>query len=246
MKLPALARDKRLWLAALMIAAIVGLRLSGVSQYLTLAALREHRNEVTQFVEGHYLASIFAYAGLYIAVVAFSVPGAAVLTLAGGFLFGAWAGAILTILSATIGATLLFITARIIFGPAALEKLGPEAKKLAANIQENAWSYLLALRLAPLFPFFLVNLVPAFAGVPLRTFVLTTFFGIIPGTIIFALSGAGLGRVLDEGGALTVCSILTPEIVTALIGLAALLLAAIPLRKRFKRGKQGEPLRPFS
>ncbi len=245
MTLTALARDKRLWLAAFVIAAVVGLRFSGLSDYLTLTTLREHRHELTAFVANHYMVAVIAYIGLYIVVVAFSVPGAVFLTLAGGFLFGAVVGTFLTVISATIGATLVFLFAKLICGHAALEKLGPEAKKLAANIQENAWSYLLVLRLVPLFPFFLVNLVPAFAGVRLRTFVLTTLFGIMPGAAIFTLSGAGLGHVLDQGETFSIRSILTPEIIAALVGLALLLLAAIPLRKRLKRKKQMKNLRPF-
>ncbi|MFO0295394.1 MAG: TVP38/TMEM64 family protein, partial [Rhodospirillales bacterium] len=92
----------------------------------------------------------------------------------------------------------------------------------------------LVLRLVPLFPFFLVNLVPAFVGVRLPVYAVTTFFGIIPGTAVFSLAGAGLGAVLDQGGALTPGAILTPEILAGLLGLAALSLAAIPLRKRFE------------
>ena len=113
---------------------------------------------------------------------------------------------------ATIGAVLVFLFARMIFGEAALEKFGERGRSLAEGIRRNAWSYLLVLRLVPLFPFFLVNLVPAFVGVRLPVYALTTFFGILPGTAVFSLSGAGLGSVLDSGGALDLRSILTPQI----------------------------------
>ena len=135
---------------------------------------------------------------------------------------------------ATIGATLIFLFAKAIFGENALDRFGAPAAKLAEGIRRNAGPYLLVLRLVPLFPFFLVNLVPAFVGVKLLTYVLTTFFGIIPGTAVFSLAGAGLGSVLDQGGAITPGSILTPEIIAGLVGLAVLSLAAIPLRKRFE------------
>jgi uncharacterized membrane protein YdjX (TVP38/TMEM64 family) len=138
------------------------------------------------------------------------------------------------VVGATIGATLIFLFARTLFGDNALDRFGAPAAKLAEGIRRNAASYLLVLRLVPLFPFFLVNLVPAFVGVPLLTYVATTFVGIIPGTAVFSLAGAGLGSVLDQGGEITVGAILTPQIVAGLVGLAALSLAAIPLKKHFQ------------
>jgi uncharacterized membrane protein YdjX (TVP38/TMEM64 family) len=235
MKLHSILKDKRVWLAAAALAAIAALRHSGLGEYLSLDTLRTHRAELIAFVEKNFVLAALAYVGIYIAAVAFSFPGAVFLTLSGGFLFGAVTGTLLTVTAATAGATLIFLFARTIFGDNALERLGPQAQKLAANIKENAWSYLLVLRLVPLFPFFLVNLIPAFVGVRLPVYVLTTFFGIIPGTSVFSLSGAGLGSVLDKGEEFSVGSVLTPEIIAALIGLALLSLAAIPLRKRFAR-----------
>jgi uncharacterized membrane protein YdjX (TVP38/TMEM64 family) len=157
------------------------------------------------------------------------------LTLTGGFLFGAVAGTLLTTVAATIGATLVFLLARAILGATALDRFGESAARLAEGIRRNAWSYLLVLRLVPLFPFFLVNLVPAFVSVRLPVFVSTTFLGIIPATAVFSLAGAGLGSVLDAGGALDLGSILTPQIIGGLAGLAALALIAIPLRNRFAK-----------
>ena len=237
MPLSSLLRDRRFWMAVAAIAAFAGLRLSGLSGYLSLDTLKTHRHELTAFVENNFVMAALAYGAIYVAAVAFSIPGAALLSLAGGFLFGAVTGTLLTVTGATIGATLIFLFARAVFGDAALERLGPQAKSLAEGIRKNAWSYLLVLRFAPMFPFFLVNLIPAFIGVRLSTYVLTTFFGIIPGTAVFSLSGAGLGRVLDSGAALSLGSIMTPEIIGALTGLALLSLAAIPLRKRFERGE---------
>lgn len=235
MKPQSILTDKRVWLVAAAVAAFAALRYSGLGDYLSLDTLKTHRAELVAFVEKNFALAALAYVGIYIAAVAFSFPGAVFLTLSGGFLFGAVTGTLLTVTAATIGATLIFLFARTIFGDNALEKLGPQAQKLAANIKENAWSYLLVLRLVPLFPFFLVNLIPAFVGVRLPVYVLTTFFGIIPGTSVFSLSGAGLGSVLDKGEEFSVGSVLTPEIIAALIGLALLSLAAIPLRKRFAK-----------
>ena len=202
---------------------------------LSLETLRTHRAALTGWVGGNLVLAAAAFVGVYAAAVAFSVPGAVILTLSGGFLFGAVLGTLLSVVGATIGAVLVFLFARMIFGDSALERFGERGRVLAEGIRRNAWSYLLVLRLVPLFPFFLVNLVPAFVGVRLPVYALTTFFGILPGTAVFSLSGAGLGSVLDSGGALDLRSILTPQILGALFGLAALSLAAIPLKNRFAR-----------
>ncbi|WP_236033705.1 TVP38/TMEM64 family protein [Belnapia mucosa] len=219
------------------IAIILGLRLSGAADFLSLDTLRSHRAELTAWVGARGLIAACAYVALYAAVVALSIPGAVILTLTGGFLFGALAGTLLAVAGATLGAVLVFLLARAIFGEAALDRFGDRARRLAEGIRRNAPSYLLVLRLVPLFPFFLVNLVPAFAGVRLPVFAATTFVGILPGTAVFALSGAGLGAVLDSGGPLELRSILTPQVLAALCGLAALSLAAIPLRRRFQRAE---------
>lgn len=228
-----LIRDRRLWLGLGAIAALILARQSGLAHYLSLETLRANRLELVRFVTEHYAVAALAYIGIYVLAVTLSLPGAFLLTLSGGFLFGAIPGAIFTVLGATAGATLIFLFAKAIFGDKALDHFGPTAVSLAENIRKNAWSYLLVLRLVPLFPFFLVNLIPAFAGVGLATYVATTFFGIIPGTAVYSLSGAGLGTVLDQGGEISVRSILTPEILAALAGLAPLSLAAIPLRRKF-------------
>ncbi len=228
-------RDKRLWLLLAAAALILALRATGLGDLLSLETLRTHRATLTAWVAATFLLAGVAYVVAYTAAVAFSIPGAVILTLAGGFLFGAVAGTLLTVIGATAGATGVFLFARLIFGPNALDRFGETGAKLAEGIRRNAWSYLLVLRLVPLFPFFLVNLVPAFVGVRLPVYVGTTFVGIIPGTAVFSLAGAGLGSVLDQGGALDLRSILTPQIIGGLLGLAALALLAIPLKNRFAR-----------
>ncbi len=225
--------SKRIWIGVAIVAIILAIRFTGVADVLSLDTLARHRASLTGWVAANPWLSALAYVGIYSAAAAFALPGAVVLTLAGGFLFGAVLGTVLTVVGATLGATLLFLLASRVLGADALRKLGPRAEALARGIQANAWSYLLVLRLVPLFPFFLVNLVPAFVGVRLPIFVSTTLVGIIPGTAVFSLSGAGIGRVLDAGGTPSLSGILTPEIIAALCGLAALALLAIPLRKRF-------------
>lgn len=217
------------------VAALVALRFTGLGELLSLDTLARHRAALTGFVAQNWLLAAGGFVLAYAAAVALSVPGAVILTLSGGFLFGAVAGTALTVVAATIGAALVFLLARRIFGADALDRLGPVAQKLAAGLRRDAGPYLLVLRLVPLFPFFLVNLVPAFAGVRLPVFVVTTLVGILPATAVFSLAGAGLGSVLDAGGTLEIRSILTPQIIGALCGLAALSLAAIPLKRRFAK-----------
>jgi uncharacterized membrane protein YdjX (TVP38/TMEM64 family) len=224
--------DRRLWLGLAAIALFIVIRQTGLASYLSLDTLKTHREALTTWVEANRAIAALAYVAAYVVAVAFSMPGAVFLTLSGGFLFGAVFGTLLTVIGATVGATLIFLFAKTLFGANALDRFGAPAAKLAEGIRKDAASYLLVLRLVPLFPFFLVNLVPAFVGVPLVTYVLTTFFGIIPGTAVFSLAGAGLGSVLDQGGAITPGSILTPQIIGGLVGLAALSLAAIPIKKR--------------
>ena len=229
-------RDRRVWIAAGVVGAVVLLRATGAADQLSLATLATHRDALAAFVASNLALAAAAYVAFYVVAVAFSLPGAVFITLAGGLLFGAAGGTALTALGATAGATLVFLFARRIFGADALDRMGPAAERLAVGIRRNAASYLLVLRLVPLFPFVLVNLVPAFVGVPLRTYVATTAVGILPGTAVFSLAGAGLGDVLAMGGAFDVRGVLTPQIIAALVGLALLSLAAIPLKARFARG----------
>ena len=229
-------RDRRVWIVLGVVGAVALLRATGVTEQLSLATLATHREALVAFVAANLALAAAAYVAFYVVAVAFSLPGAVFITLAGGFLFGAAGGTALTVVGATAGATLVFLFARRIFGADALDRMGPAARRLAEGIRRNAASYLLVLRLVPLFPFFLVNLVPAFVGVRLRTYVATTAIGILPGTAVFSLAGAGLGDVLAMGGAFDVRGVLTPEIISALVGLALLSLAAIPLKARFARG----------
>ena len=236
---PSLFTSRRFWVAIFALGVIFAIHASGLPSSLTLDTLRTNRQEMVTFVSNNYALSALAFIGVYVLVVALSLPSALLLTLSGGFLFGAAAGTVFTLVGATVGATLLFLFARTMMGDNAMAHFGKTGAKLACSIRANAWSYLLVLRLLPLFPFFLVNVIPAFAGVRLSTFVITTFLGIIPATIVFSLSGAGLGGVLDQGNSITINSILTPQILAALGGLALLALAAIPLKRKFANECRG-------
>ncbi len=202
-------------------------------QYLSFEALREHRTTLLDFVSRNAVLAAFLYIAVYATSTALSLPGGTVLSIAGGFLFGGLLGGAWVVLGATAGATLIFLVARTVLGDGLRRRAGPWLAKLQAGFQENAFSYLLVLRLVPLFPFFVVNLVPAFLGVSIRVYVIATVVGIVPGALVFTFTGAGLGAVLDSGEPLTPGAILTPEIVFALTGLAVLALIPV-LYKRFK------------
>ena len=203
----------------------------GLDRYISFDALRDNREVLLTLVEQYGLLASLAYMAMYATVVALSLPGGAVLSITGGFLFGAVWGTVHIVLSATLGATLLFLIAKTSLGDPLRARAGPWLQKMQAGFQENALSYLLVLRLVPLFPFFVVNLVPAFLGVALSTYVLGTFIGIIPGAFVYASVGAGLGSLFAAGGAFSAKGILTPQILVALVGLAVLALIPVVYKK---------------
>jgi uncharacterized membrane protein YdjX (TVP38/TMEM64 family) len=199
--------------------------------YFSLEALKQNRESLQMFVAENGFLAILAFAGLYAVVVAFSLPGGAIMTLAGGFLFGTIVGGMTVVVGATIGATALFLIARTALGDVLRAKAGPFLTKMEDGFRENAMSYLLVLRLVPLFPFWLVNLVPAFLGVPTGTYVIGTFFGIIPGTFVFASVGNGLGALLDAGQDPNLGIIFQPNVLGPLIALALLSLVPVAYKK---------------
>jgi len=226
---------KRVWPLVLLLAAVVLFFVFDLGRFLSFEALAEHRVALLEMVRHSPVLAALAYVALYIAVVAFSLPGGAVMTISGGFLFGAVFGGLYAVIGATIGATLLFLIAKTSLGDYLLAKAGPAVKRMQGGFARDALSYLFVLRLIPVFPFFLVNLAPAFLGVPLRTYLIATFFGIMPGTFVYALAGAGLGSVFDQGGSFSMSGIMTPQMIGALIGLA--LLALLPVIYKRMKGK---------
>jgi uncharacterized membrane protein YdjX (TVP38/TMEM64 family) len=203
----------------------------GLDDYVTCAGLREHRGALLAFVADRRLLAPLTFMAIYVAVTALSLPGGALTTIIGAFLFGGLATTAMVVVAATLGATLLFVVAKSALGDPLRARAGPWMSKMAEGFQDNALNYLLVLRLIPLFPFFVVNLVPAFLGVRLGTYVLGTFVGIIPGTFLYASLGAGLGGILDTGEACDVEGVLTPQVVIALLGLAVLALLPVVYKK---------------
>ncbi|MEM7170702.1 MAG: TVP38/TMEM64 family protein [Pseudomonadota bacterium] len=210
-----------------------------LDQYVTFEALREHHDALKQFVADNPIAAPLVYMAIYAVAVALSLPGGAILSITGGFLFGSIYGTTLVVVAATLGAIIIFLAAKTALGDMLRAKAGPWMQKMSDGFQENALSYMLFLRLIPLFPFFVVNLVPAFLGVGLGVYALGTFIGIIPGAFVFVTVGAGLGSIFASGEEFSVAGILTPEIITALVGLAVLSLLPI-LYKKYK-ARQNAP-----
>jgi uncharacterized membrane protein YdjX (TVP38/TMEM64 family) len=230
---------RRIWPLLALALAIIAVFALDLERYLTFAALREHREALTAFVARNMLLAALAFVVVYALVIALSVPGGAILTIAGGFLLGSMLATVLVVFAATLGATLVFLIAKTALGDPLRARAGPFLRRMEAGFQENALNYLLVLRLIPLFPFWIVNLVPAFLGVPLGTYVLGTFIGIIPGSFVFASVGAGIGSVLDSGEEFSPASVLTPQIVIALVGLAVLALLPVVYRKLKGRSARG-------
>lgn len=192
----------RRWLPLIVLAGLMVLaRIMGWHEYLSFKTIGLNYDAMRSFISENIVLALAAYMAIYVAVVALSLPGGLIMTLSGGLLFGWQIGAPATVVAATIGATVIYLIVKTSFGETMAAKAGPWLAKLRDGFQENALSYLLFLRLVPAFPFVVVNLAPALLGVPLGTYVLGTFIGIIPGTTAFSVLGAGLGSVVEAQNA---------------------------------------------
>lgn len=219
-----------------LVAALVAFFAFGLHHHLGFEALSARRGDLVAWVAAHRVLAVLVFIGGYIAIVGCSLPGATLATMLGGFLFGHWLAWIIVVFSATIGATIPFLAARTAFADILRAKAGPGLARMERGFRDNALSYLLFLRLVPLFPFVLVNLVPAFLGVPLRTFVVGTFVGIIPGTFLYAYLGGGIGALLDSGQQPDLHIVLHPKYLVPLLVLAGLALVPV-LYKALKARK---------
>ncbi len=203
--------------------------------YISFDALRENKDALLNWVERWGLLASVIYALIYATLVTVVPPTGAVLTLTGGFLFGWLAGAITVVFGATLGATALYLATRTAFADVLRDRAGGAVQKMREGFQNDAVSYMLFLRLVPAFPFFIVNIVPGLLGVKMRTFVVTTFFGIMPGTFVYAALGAGLGEFIDERDP-DLGLIFEPQYLLPILGLAVLALIPVIL-KRLRRSK---------
>jgi uncharacterized membrane protein YdjX (TVP38/TMEM64 family) len=229
---------RRLAPLVVLLAAIGAVFAFGLHDYLSFETLRQHREQLLVLVAQHPFLAPLAFMGAYAAVIALSVPGGAILTIAGGFLFGILGGTSYVVVAATLGATIVFLIAKTALGDALRAKAGPRIRRMEQGFRQDALSYLLVLRLIPIFPFWLVNIVPAFLGVPVRTYVLGTLIGIIPGSFVYASVGNGLGAVFDAGQTPDLGIIFEPAILLPIVGLAILALLPIAYRKFKARKKE--------
>lgn len=230
------------------VAAMIAAFAFGLNDHLSLSALIRQREMLAGVIADNFALSLLTFGALYATAVALSFPAASLLTIASGFLFGWLFGGLTVVVAATIGATALFLAARTAFGQAIAERAGPTLRKLLDGFKNDAFSYLLFLRLTPLFPFTLVNIAPALANVPLRTYIIATGLGIGPGTFAYAFVGSGLDSVImaqeaanpgcaaDGTCSIDLGSLVTGEIILAFAALGAV--ALIPPVMKAVRGRK--------
>lgn len=234
------SRILRLLPLLLIVLAIAAIFYFHLNTYLSFQSLKTHRQILLDWTQNHYVLAVLMYMFIYIISVTLSLPGAVFLTLAGGFLFGLWAGTVYVVVSATIGATCLFMIVEFSLGDWLSQKASRWTAKMQLGFQENAFLYLLILRLIPLFPFWVVNIVPGVLDVKRKIFVLATFLGIIPGSFVYVLVGNGLGQVFDANQTPHLNIIFEPYILLPIIGLAVL--SAVPLiYKKIRKTKHDKP-----
>jgi len=219
----------------------------GWNRKISFETVVRHNEAIHAFIQFHRITSVAIYVAVYLVAIALSLPGGLILTMLRGFLFGGLLGGAATVVGATAGAVVLFTVAKSAFGEHLTRWAGPLAEKLAAGFRADAFHYLLFLRLVPVFPFVLVNLVAAIVGLRLRTFVAATALGIIPGTFTFAFLGAGLDSVIHAQAAIyNAClasgrpdckldfdfkAAVTPELLAALAALGVLALIPVVVKR---------------
>lgn len=228
---------KKIFIAIVAVAAVALFFWSGLQKYLSLETLKTNRQALLDYHEAHQLAMVAGFMSLYIVQTALSLPGAAILSLAAGAIFGVLMGTFYAIIAATIGATLAFLVTRYLLRDAVLNRFEGKLEGMNRELEERGFNYLLFLRLVPVFPFFLINLAAGLTRLPLRTFLLGTLLGIIPGGFVYVNAGASLSTIDSLSG------IASPRVLGsfALLGLFALLPV---LYNRFKNRKHPSDMSP--
>ena len=217
----------KLLILGLFVGGVIAFFAFGGQKYLNLETLKANRDALIQYADQHYALALLIGFLIYTVSTALSLPGGLILSLAVGLVFGRWAGTVLIVFAATLGATLVFLAARYLFADMARKKIGGLAQKINEGFTQDAFNYLLFLRLVPLFPFWLVNLAPAFTNVSLKTYITATAIGILPGTFVFTNLGQNLGRISSTK------DLLTPPIIGAFVLLGVFALIPV-LYKKFK------------
>ncbi|MDC0649896.1 VTT domain-containing protein [Alphaproteobacteria bacterium] len=220
---------KRLLLTAILLAGLTLFFASGASEVISWGFLGKHYAVIKTFARDHIWLGYLAFFCSYVLAVAFSLPIATLLTLAGGAVLG-WPAIILVVIAATTGAGLLFLAARNIFTDLLRQRAGAFFGKLENGFLQNSFFYLLALRLVPAAPFWAVNIVPALTRMPFRQFIGATFLGIIPGAVVYISVGRGFDHILAAGKTPDLGGLTSPTILMPLVGLGALSLLPILVR----------------
>ena len=221
------------WIPLCLIIMIIFLfYLFNLQKYFGFSHLQKELLFLKNMTSEHFFISLLIFGIIYIVVAATALPVAAFITILGGFLFGPLISLVLVDISATVGATILFLVVRTTFRDLFQEKATPWLKKMESGFQKNASSYLLFLRLVPLFPFWVVTIASSLLGMRLRPFFFVTLLGIIPVTLVYSLVGNGLGHLLEKGQSPNIYIIFSPEIFWPLLGLAFLSLLPILYKKR--------------
>lgn len=219
---------KKILVALFIAAIIVGIRVFGLDHLLSMETFREYRDQLLTFTSQHYFPTVAVFIVIYVVAVALSIPGATILTLTAGFLFG-FTGVIYVNIGASGGAILAFLAARYVIGEWIQKRYGEKLASFNREIAENGYSYLLTLRFIPLFPFFLINIFAGLTRVPLTTFAWTTIIGILPGSFVYIYAGRQLG-IIDKPG-----DILSWQIILAFVLLGLLVLSPVLIKKFMKK-----------
>lgn len=230
-----LALVRRWWLAGVLVLGFAAFFIFDLGRFVSLAGLASNCEALETWVDANPVLARGVYSLAYFLAIAFSLPIGLILTVGGGAVFGLFEGTAITVLAATAGALAVFLAARSAVGDVLRRRAGPMVAKLEAGFREDALSYLLVLRLVPLFPFWLVNIVPALLGVPVRTYLVGTLLGIIPGTFVFVSVGNGLEAIIDRGQVPGLEVFLDPAVFVPIAGLTVL--AAIPIAYKRLRGR---------
>jgi uncharacterized membrane protein YdjX (TVP38/TMEM64 family) len=230
---------RRLVPVAILLLGLALFLLLGLERYFSFEMLSRNHAALTSWVSEHAVAAALLYVLAYALVVAFSLPIAVVVTTVGGFLFGVWLGAVLSVIGATLGSIAVFLAARTAFYDLFHARAGRALARLEEGFRRDSFSYLLFLRLVPVFPFWLVNIVPALLGMKLGPYALATLIGIIPGALVYSSVGAGLGVLIDSGKVPDLAIIFEWQILLPLFGLAAL--ALVPVLYTRLRGRSSSP-----
>lgn len=227
---------RRLLPIAILLLGLVLFLSFGLERYFSFEMLSRHHAELTAWVSAHAALAAFLFVLAYALVVAFSLPVAVIITPVGGFLFGIWLGANLSVIGATLGSVAVFVAARTAFHDLFHVRAGRSLARLEEGFRRDSFNYLLFLRLVPVFPFWLINIVPGLLGMKVGPYTLATLIGIIPGAVVYSSVGASFGMLIERGERPDLSVIFEWRILLPLLGLAALSLLPV-LYTRLRGGK---------